>query len=99
VICLDWLKDKTGVYEIFNVGTGRGVSVKTILETFKTVNKLNKDLFTDKDHKFIVGPKRDGDVEQIWADTSKIQSVLGHKTKYSLEASCRNAYNAFLKQF
>jgi UDP-glucose 4-epimerase len=98
VMCLDWLKDKSGVCEIFNVGTGRGISVKTILETFKAVNKVNNDIFTEKDNKFIVGPKREGDVEQIWADTSRIEKVLGYKTQYTLEQSCRNAYNAFLKK-
>jgi UDP-glucose 4-epimerase len=97
VMCLQWLRGKSGVLEIFNVGTGQGTSVKTILETFKTVNKVNEDLFTKKDWRFIVGPKRDGDVEQIWADTSKIEKEMGYKTEYSLEQSCRNAYNAFFR--
>lgn len=99
VLCLEWLRDKNSVYEIFNVGTGKGTSVKSILDTFKNVNKVNANLFTENDPKFIVGPKRGGDVEQIWADTSRIQRVLDYETKYSLEASCRNAYNAFLEQF
>ena len=49
-------------YEVFNVGTGRGVSVMELVEAFERVNGLKLNYR-------IVG-RRSGDVESVWADTA-----------------------------
>lgn len=97
VVCLEWLKNQNGILEIFNVGTGNGVSVRNLLQTFKTVNNLDKDILTTNDPKFIVGQRRSGDVEQVWANTDKIERLLGYKTEFDISYSCQNAYEASLK--
>ena len=54
-------KNKTK-YEIFNVGTGNGVSVLELVNSFERVNELKLN--------YKIAPRRPGDVVAIWADTS-----------------------------
>ncbi|HSF55182.1 MAG TPA: UDP-glucose 4-epimerase GalE [Algoriphagus sp.] len=72
-------------YEVFNVGTGNGNTVLEVIHAFEKVNgvKLN----------YQIGPRRPGDVVKTWADTTKINKVLGWKAKYSLEDSMRDSWN------
>jgi UDP-glucose 4-epimerase len=72
-------------YEVFNVGTGNGNTVLEVIHAFEKVNgiKLN----------YVIGPRRPGDVEKTWANTSKINQVLGWYPKYSLEDSMRDSWN------
>jgi UDP-glucose 4-epimerase len=39
-----------------------------------------------------IGPRRPGDVEQIWADTTKAEQELGWKAKMNLEDMMRSAW-------
>jgi UDP-glucose 4-epimerase len=77
-------KNKSG-FEIFNLGTGRGVSVLEMLHAFEKVTgvKLNYQ---------IVG-RRPGDVEQVWADTRIANEVLGWKAQSTLEETILSAWN------
>ena len=69
-------KSKKNV-EIFNLGTGRGLSVLEIIETFERVNGVKVP------HK-IVG-RREGDIEKVWADPSFANNELGWKATETLE--------------
>jgi UDP-glucose 4-epimerase len=55
--------------EVFNLGTGRGLSVLEILHTFMQVTGVNIPYQ-------IVG-RREGDIEQVWAKPDKANTVLG----------------------
>lgn len=69
--------------EVFNLGTGRGLSVKEIVNTFEKVTGVKVP------HQ-IVG-RREGDIEQVWADPTKANEVLGWKAEATVEdtlASC-----------
>ena len=70
--------------EVFNVGTGRGLSVLEIVDTFQKVTgvKLNYK---------IVG-RREGDIEQVWADPTKANQVLGWKAEASVEETLLSAW-------
>lgn len=70
--------------EVFNVGTGRGLSVLEIVDTFQKVTgvKLNYK---------IVG-RREGDIEQVWADPTKANNVLGWKAEASVEDTLLSAW-------
>jgi UDP-glucose 4-epimerase len=72
-------------YEVFNIGTGNGVSVMEIVKTFEKVTgvKLN----------YVITGRRSGDVEQVWADTSKANKVLGWKALESLENTVMSAWD------
>ena len=71
-------------YEIFNVGTGRPVSVLELVEGFERANgvKLNYK---------IVG-RRAGDVPAVWADTTRANRELGWRAERPLEETLRSAW-------
>lgn len=71
-------------YEIFNVGTGRPVSVLELVTTFEKVNDLKLPYK-------IVG-RRPGDVPAVWADTVLANDVLGWKAERSLDDTLRSAW-------
>ncbi len=83
---LDWMARKeASCCEVFNIGTGTGVSVKEIVDSFERVNELKLP--------HTIGNRRVGDVEQIWADSSKAAEVLGWRAERSLDESLRDAWN------
>lgn len=63
--------------EVFNLGTGRGLSVLEILKTFMQVTGVNVPYQ-------IVG-RREGDIEQVWAKPDKANNVLGWKADTPIE--------------
>ena len=71
-------------YEIFNVGTGRPVSVYELVTAFEKVNgvKLN----------YRFAPRRPGDVVAIWADTQFANDELGWKAERSVEDTLASAW-------
>ena len=71
-------------YEIFNVGTGRPISVLELVEGFERANgvKLNYK---------IVG-RRAGDVPAVWADTTRANRELGWRAERPLEETLRSAW-------
>ncbi|RJR24368.1 UDP-glucose 4-epimerase GalE [Candidatus Microgenomates bacterium] len=71
---LDYLS-KEGESNYFNVGTGQGYSNKEILNMVKEV--------TGVDFPVEVGPRREGDPDAIFADSSKAKTVLGWEPKHS----------------
>lgn len=62
--------------EVFNVGTGNGSSVLEVIQAFESVSRKKLD--------YTIAPRRSGDVEQVYADPSKIKTELGWKPQYSL---------------
>ncbi|KPK79325.1 MAG: UDP-galactose-4-epimerase [Bacteroides sp. SM23_62_1] len=71
-------------FEIFNLGTGKGVSVFEMIHVFEKATNVKL--------KFRVTGRREGDVEQIWADTSYANKELGWKAETSLEDTLRSAW-------
>ncbi|MBR5804372.1 MAG: UDP-glucose 4-epimerase GalE [Bacteroidaceae bacterium] len=75
--------------EVFNIGTGRGLSVLELIRAFEesTGVKLNYQ---------IVG-RRAGDIEQVWANPDKANNVLGWKAETSIEDTLRSAWKWQMK--
>jgi UDP-glucose 4-epimerase len=71
-------------YEVFNVGTGNGVSVLELLRGFERVNDVKVN------HK--IAPRRAGDVVAIWADTKLANEELGWRAERSLDETLRSAW-------
>ncbi|HOU02079.1 MAG TPA: UDP-glucose 4-epimerase GalE [Bacteroidales bacterium] len=71
-------------YEVFNLGTGKGVSVFEAIESFERVSGVKL--------KYKVTGRRPGDIEKIWADPSFANEELGWKTEYSLDEAMRSAW-------
>lgn len=72
-------------FEVFNLGTGRAVSVKELLQAFETVNGIPVP------HR--IGARRQGDVMELWADPTLAEQQLGWKAKRSLDEMLRDAWN------
>lgn len=75
--------------EVFNLGTGTGLSVMELITAFETATGVKVP------HK-IVG-RRAGDIEQVWAEPSKANKVLGWVADTSIEDTMRSAWNWQLK--
>ena len=75
--------------EVFNIGTGRGVSVLELINGFEKATgvKLNYQ---------IVG-RRAGDIEKVWANPDFANKELGWKAVETLEDTLRSAWNWQLK--
>jgi len=70
----------------YNLGTGRGVSVKEILDSVERV--------TGRPVPHTLGPRRAGDPAALFADASKIKADLGWKARYTrLDDTVRTAYD------
>ena len=77
-------KSKTN-YEIFNLGTGKGVSVLEAIKSFERVSGIKLEYK-------IVG-RRAGDIEKIWANPSYANKELGWKTLSSLDEAMKTAWD------
>lgn len=71
-------------YEIFNIGTGRGVSVLELIRGFERVNNLKLS--------YKIAPRREGDIIAIWADPTFANSELGWTAERSLDETLAAAW-------
>lgn len=72
-------------FEVFNVGTGKGNSVLEVINAFEraTGEALN----------YKIANRREGDITAAYADTSKVQKVLGWKAQQSLDDALKSAWD------
>ena len=72
-------------YEVFNLGTGNGVSVLEAIKSFERVSGIKL--------KYKIVGRRAGDIEKIWADPSYANKELGWKTLSSLDEAMKTAWD------
>jgi len=80
--------NNTSGCEIYNVGCGKGFSVKEMVKTFEKVNQVKIP--------YQVQPRRDGDIATCYAAVDKIRNHLNWSAKLSLEEMCRDAWRVNL---
>lgn len=73
------------LYDTLNVGTGNGVTVLQVVKAFEETNQLALN--------YKIGPRRDGDVEAIYANVDKAKNLLNWECKVALNDSLKNAWN------
>ena len=79
------LEDKSqDKIEIFNLGTGNGVSVLGLIAAFENATGVKVP------HK--IATRGAGDIEKVWADPSHANNVLGWKADTPIEDTMRNAW-------
>jgi len=71
-------------YEVYNLGTGKGVSVLEAIRSFERVTGIKL--------KYKITGRRAGDIEKIWADPSLANRELGWRAVSSLDESMRTAW-------
>lgn len=74
---LEYLNNKSNVFDIFNLGTGKPISVLDIICAFEKVNN------TKIPYRFV--EKRSGDIDISFADVSKSNTMLGWYAKLGLD--------------
>ena len=77
--------EKNSGTEIFNLGTGNGISV------LEMVNAYSKACGHDVAYK--IAPRREGDIATCYADATKAKKVLDWETKFTVEEMCRDSWN------
>ena len=78
------LDKKSDNIEYFNIGTGHGNTTREIVETFEKATGVKVNW------KF--GPRREGDIEKIWGDCTKANTVLGWKAETPLSDVLASAW-------
>jgi UDP-glucose 4-epimerase len=74
----------TSPYEIYNLGTGNGVSVLEAIKAFEEVTGIRL--------KYEIKPRRPGDVAAIYSDSKKANNELGWLPAYSIEDMMSSAW-------
>ena len=72
-------------YDFFNVGTGKGSSVLEVITSFEKVSNIKLN--------YKIGPRRNGDITEAYADTQKANNVLNWKSELSLDQAILSAWN------
>lgn len=77
-------KDDTDNIEIFNLGTGTGLSVLELINSFERATGVKVP--------YEIGKRRAGDIEKIWAEPTKANTVLGWKAETDIDTTMANAW-------
>jgi UDP-glucose 4-epimerase len=85
VKALSVLTKEKSFYDAINVGTGKGTSVLEAINTFESVNNVKVP--------YRFGPRRDGDIENIYADVAKSEEILGWKAERTIADALKDAWN------
>lgn len=85
VKALEYLNNTDLNYDTFNIGTGKGSTVLEAIKAFEetTSQKLN----------YKIGNRRAGDIEKVWADCTKANSILGWQAKFDIKQMMLDAWN------
>ena len=78
------LEEETDPVEIFNIGTGTGLSTLEVVQGFEKATgvKLN----------WAYAPRREGDIEKVWGNVDKANKVLGWKADTPIEDVLASAW-------
>ncbi len=85
VAALQFINNSSQRIETFNIGQGFGNSVLEVVKEFEKVSGLKLN--------YEIGPRRAGDIEQIWANVERAEQMLGWKTKLTISDALRDAWN------
>ncbi len=83
VAVLDWMAANRGRL-VCNLGTGRGTSVLQVVRAFEAASS--------RAIPYVVGPRRAGDVAELWADPGRIHHLLGWRAKYDIARMCEDSW-------
>ncbi len=77
-------REDTDQLEVFNLGTGNGLSVLELVNAFQDATGVKVP--------YKIGARREGDIEKIWADPKKANTVLGWKAETPIAETMANAW-------
>ena len=83
VKAIDWARNNKGC-EAINLGTGNGVSVLQLRDAFVKA--------TGVEIPYVIDPRRPGDPDEVYADSSKAEKLLGWKAELGIEEMCEDTW-------
>lgn len=83
VKAVDWALKNTGCEEI-NLGTGKGTSVLELRDAFVKASGAEVP--------YVIDPRRPGDPDEVYADASKAERLLGWKAQRGIEEMCEDSW-------
>jgi UDP-glucose 4-epimerase len=83
VAALAYALEHTGT-EVFNLGTGHGVSVLELVHAFERATGVTIP--------YEIAPRRPGDLAECWADPTKAQQILGWHAQKTVEDMCADSW-------
>ena len=83
VKAIDWALNNKGC-EAINLGTGNGVSVLQLRDAFVKA--------TGVEIPYVIDPRRPGDPDEVYADSSKAEKLLGWKAELEIEEMCEDTW-------
>ena len=83
------LEQESDAIEYFNIGTGKGISVLEVLNTFEEVTGVKVN--------YSFAPRREGDIEKVWGNVDHANKVLGWKAETPLREVLASAWKWQLK--
>lgn len=89
ILALEALLNERLKNEIFNLGNGKGYSVKEVIDTCEKVTGIKANI--------VISDRRTGDPDQLVATSEKIATILGWKAQYSLEDIIQTAWQWHIK--
>lgn len=88
VKAIEYASTNKGV-EVINLGTGQPYSVLEIVNSFEKVNNLKI--------KKRIGQRREGDLDEFWANVEKSKILLGWTSEHSLDEMCKDSWRWQIK--
>ncbi len=83
LIYLDSIKERK-CFDAFNIGTGQGRSVMEVIKAFEQIQ--------EKPLNYTIGPRRSGDVEQVYANVDKAGTLLNWRSELTLDEALTDAW-------
>jgi len=87
VLAMEYGMSCSQFYSVFNLGSGRGFSVKEIVEETKRTLKIDFDV--------VVGKRREGDASALYADYRRARDVMGWEPQHTLADMITSTYNFY----
>ncbi len=84
ILALDYFDNMHLQLDIFNLGTGDGVTVLEVVKSFECANNLKLN--------YTIVDRRKGDVEAVYADNTKAKDLLGWSPKFNLQQMMKSAW-------
>ncbi len=72
-------------YHAYNLGSGKGTSVLELIHAFESA--------TGRGIPYEIAPRREGDLDEFYADASKAKRELGWQVEKTIEDACRDSWN------
>ena len=83
VCAVDYAREHTGV-EAINLGTGNGISVLQLVNTFEQVTGVPVP--------YVIAPRRDGEIGTCYSNPAKAKELLGWTAEFGVEDMCRDTW-------